>query len=117
MPSLPNLHRRGYGYVKDMNVEPRDGVCSVAFSSTPGLRQSTAISYLTPEVRARANLEIRSDCFAETLTFDGKRCTGLRVRTGGATQELKANEVIVSAGSLQSPCAAVAIRNRIGSTS
>jgi 5-(hydroxymethyl)furfural/furfural oxidase len=106
------LHRRGFGYVKDMNVEPRDGVCSVALSSKPGLRQSTAISYLTPEVRARANLEIRSDCFAETLTFDGKRCTGVRVRAGGATEGLKANEVIVSAGSLQSP--ALLLRSGIG---
>ena len=106
------LHRRGFGYVKDMNVEPRDGVCSVALSSKPGLRQSTAISYLTPDVRARANLDIRSDCFAETLTFDGAQCTGVHVRTGGATEDLKAKEVVVSAGSLQSP--ALLMRSGVG---
>lgn len=106
------LHRRGFGYVKDMNVEPRDGVCAVALSSKPGLRQSTAISYLTADVRTRRNLDIRSDCYAETLLFDGKRCIGVRVRTGDGIEDMMAKEVIVSAGSLQSP--ALLLRSGVG---
>ena len=106
------LHRRGYGFVKDMNVEPRDGVCSVALSSTQGLRQSTAISYLTTEVRARDNLDIRSDCYAERLVFNGTRCTGVTARSHGAAETLSATEVIVSGGSLQSP--ALLMRSGIG---
>lgn len=106
------LHRRGFGYVKDMNVEPRDGVCSVALNSTTDTRQSTAISYLTRAVRARPNLDIRSDCYAETLTFDGTRCTGVRVRTRAGEEILNAREVIVAAGSLQSP--ALLMRSGVG---
>ena len=106
------LHRRGFGYVNDMNVEPRDGVCSVALTSTPALRQSTAISYLTPQVRARPNLDIRSGSFGEYLVFDGLRCTGVRVRTAGREAYLTAGEVIVSAGALQSP--ALLMRSGVG---
>lgn len=106
------LHRRGFGYVEDMNVEPRDGVCAVALTSTPSLRQSTAISYLTNEVRARANLEIRSDCLVEHLVFDGTRCTGVRVQTGEDRETLSAKEIIVSAGALQSP--ALLMRSGVG---
>ena len=106
------LHRRGYSYVNDMNVEPRDGVCSVALSSTPGLRQSTAISYLTPEVRARTNLCIRSERYAERLVFNDTRCTGVIIRTQGKLETLNANEIIVSGGALQSP--ALLMRSGIG---
>ena len=106
------LHRRGFGYVKDMNVEPRDGVCSVAMTNTAGMRQSTAITYLTATVRARPNLDLRNDCFAEQLIFDGRRCTGVRIRSNGATEDLMAGEVIVSAGTLQSP--ALLMRSGVG---
>ena len=106
------LHRRGFGYVRDMNVEPRDGVCSVALTSTRSLRQSTAISYLTPDVRARDNLDIRSDCFAERLTFDCTRCVGVHVRGADGAETLNAGEIIVSAGALQSP--ALLMRSGVG---
>tara|TARA_B100000683_G_scaffold275800_1_gene327709 strand:- start:289 stop:2028 length:1740 start_codon:yes stop_codon:yes gene_type:complete len=106
------LHRRGFPYVKDMNVEPRDGVCSVALTSTRSMRQSTAICYLTPEVRARNNLEIRSDCYAESLMFDGTRCIGIRVRAPAGEEILSAREIIISAGALQSP--ALLMRSGVG---
>ena len=106
------LYRRGFEYVPDMNIEPRDGVCAIAMTNLPGLRQSTAICYLTPSVRARANIEIRADCYAERLVFDEKKCIGVQVRTPGGIVILSAGETIVSAGALQSP--ALLMRSGIG---
>ena len=106
------LHRRGFEHVPDMNVEPRDGVCSVAMTNTPHLRQSTAITYLTEEVRGRANLEIRTGCRVERLSFDGRRCTGIVARSGGTSETLAASETIVCGGALQSP--ALLLRSGIG---
>ena len=45
----------GINYVADMNGDFRDGYCSVPMTNTPEQRVSSAMAYLTPEVRRRAN--------------------------------------------------------------
>ena len=64
---------------------------------------STAYCYLDP-ARNRSNLTIQANALTESLMLDGKRCIGVRYKVNGQQREARANrEVIVSAGSINSP--------------
>jgi 5-(hydroxymethyl)furfural/furfural oxidase len=94
---------RGFAYVADMNGEVRNGFCSVPTTSTPIGRISTAMAYLTPDVRRRPNLRILPQAFVEAISFDGKRATGVRVRQASGSEEFHGGEIILAAGALHSP--------------
>ncbi len=97
------LARQGWQHVADMNGAVRNGYCSVPMSNTRERRISTAIGYLTPAVRARANLRILADTFVEAILMEGRRAVGVRISRGGVTEELRGAEIVVSAGALHSP--------------
>ena len=103
---------RGFAYVADMNGEVQNGVCSVPTTSTPTHRVSSAMAYLTPQVRRRPNLRILPDAFVESILFDGRRATGVRVRHAAASEEFRGAEIILAAGTLHS--AAILQRAGIG---
>jgi choline dehydrogenase len=64
---------------------------------------STASCYLDP-IRNRLNLHIETGALTEALVLDGKRCTGVRYSVGGEAREVgAAREVVVSAGTINSP--------------
>ena len=109
--AVEGLH--GFQHVPDMNGEVAEGYCSVPISSSPTQRVSTAMGYLTDEVRRRQNLRIIDQARMETLDFDGRRATGVRIRRGEAVESHAGQEVILSAGALQTP--ALLMRNGIGS--
>ena len=68
-----------------------------------GRRMSTAFCYLDP-ARSRPNLTIQPNALTECLLLEGKRCVGVRFTVDGQPREARANrEVIVSAGSINSP--------------
>jgi choline dehydrogenase len=68
-----------------------------------GRRMSTAFCYLDP-ARGRQNLTIQANALTECLLIEGKRCVGVRYSLNGQQHEARANkEVIVSAGSINSP--------------
>jgi choline dehydrogenase len=68
-----------------------------------GRRMSTAFCYLDP-ARGRPNLTIQANALTECLLIEGKRCVGVRYSVQGQQREARANrEVIVSAGSINSP--------------
>ena len=68
-----------------------------------GERCSAAAAYLYP-VLARPNLTVLTHSRATRITFDGRRATGLLIRSHGQTQALKARrEVILSLGSFGTP--------------
>ena len=76
-----------------------------------GRRMSTAECYLDP-ARKSANLTIETDAMTDSLLFEGHRC----IRRAIHKPQLKtrgpaAREVIVSAGSIESPTAAGAFRH------
>lgn len=107
------MQARGLAYVADMIADiEAAGYCSLAMTSTPQCRASTAISYLTAEVRRRPNLTILSDATAEKLLFADKRVRGLRLIHDGSVRDLSAREVILSAGTLHSP--ALLMRSGVG---
>ncbi len=90
-------------YIPDMNGDFRDGYCSLPMSNTPEHRVSSAISYLTAEVRRRPNLTIMPFATVTELTMDGRRVTGVVVEIAGETRRFAARETILSMGAVRSP--------------
>lgn len=68
-----------------------------------GRRQSAAAAFLRPAERRR-NLRVMTGAEVLRIEFDGRRAMGVRVRTAGGEQSLRAGrEVIMAAGALHSP--------------
>ena len=93
----------GIKFNPDYNGAAQEGVAMTQTTISNGRRMSTAHCYLEP-ARKRANLEIRTGAHTEALVIEGKRCAGVRYSAGGVAQEARAaREVIISAGSINSP--------------
>ena len=93
----------GIGYTKDYNGASQDGIGMTQMTIRHGPRMSTAVCYLDP-ARGRSNLTIQANALTECLLIEGKRCVGVRYTVNGQQREARANrEVIVSAGSINSP--------------
>ena len=90
-------------FLADMNTDFRDGYGAVPQSNWPDKRASAAICYLDASVRARSNLTIINGAHATGFKFDGRRATGVNVRTGGEEKTFSAREVICSLGGIHSP--------------
>jgi len=87
----------------DYNGAVQDGITMSQTTIHKGRRMSTARCYLDP-IRRRPNLTIQANALARALTFDGKKCTGVRYTVNGVERTARAGrEVIVSAGSINSP--------------
>jgi 5-(hydroxymethyl)furfural/furfural oxidase len=102
----------GHRCISDLNTDFEDGVGEVPRNCTATHRVSVAMAYLNKAIRARPNLEIRSNMLVESLLTEGRRVVGVRTRRSGQTVEFRCGEVIVSAGALHSP--AVLMRSGIG---
>jgi choline dehydrogenase len=93
----------GLPFNPDLNGTTQEGIGMSQVTIARGRRQSTAFCYLDP-ARARANLTVESGALAETLVLEGRRCVGVRYAVNGQKKEARAKrEVIVSAGSINSP--------------
>lgn len=93
----------GIPFNKDYNAASQDGIAMTQATIRNGRRMSTARCYLDP-ARSRPNLTIQANALTECLLLEGKRCVGVRYRVNGRQQEARvAKEVIVSAGSINSP--------------
>jgi len=97
------LARRGWNHVADMNNGAFNGYCSMAMTSTPQQRVSTAMGYLGPPVRRRSNLRILADTFAESIILTGTQAIGVRVLRHGQASEYHGREIVIAAGTLHSP--------------
>ena len=90
----------------DYNGRTQEGSSYTQRTIVRGRRQSAAKAFLTP-VRARRNLDIRTNAHVTELTFDGKRCTGVAYARGGrggtAHAVTAAREVILAGGVINSP--------------
>jgi choline dehydrogenase len=86
----------------DFNGGEQEGVGYFQLFTDNGWRCSTAVGYLKP-ARSRANLAVQVDAQATRIVFEGTRATGVEYRQGGETKQVAAREVILAAGSLQSP--------------
>jgi choline dehydrogenase len=99
----------GYKHVDDFNGGDPEGVGGCPVNIVDGVRQSSAVAYLTDEVRRRPNLTIVGDVVVDRVLFDGATATGVISST---SQSFAANEVILSAGTYGS--AAILLRSGVG---
>jgi 5-(hydroxymethyl)furfural/furfural oxidase len=111
---LDTLDKRGHARHADQNGPWEDGTFVGAIGvSAAGERIPTSVCYLDDNVRARANLTIRTDCMVERILFEGKRAVGARmIDRDGQHVELRAEHVIACAGAIHSP--ALLLRSGIG---
>jgi choline dehydrogenase len=87
----------------DFNAGVQDGVGYYQFFTKNGLRCSSAVGYLRP-AQSRANRAVEVGAQAARVLLEGNRATGVEYRQGGALKRATATrEVILAAGSLQSP--------------
>ncbi|WP_413873420.1 choline dehydrogenase [Albidovulum sp.] len=94
----------GYPILRDSNSASQEGFAPHEQTIADGYRISTAFGFLTPEVRKRPNLTIRTDSPAEKLVFEGKRAVAVDyVRNGQRQQVFAAREIILCGGSVNSP--------------
>ncbi|HUE26051.1 MAG TPA: FAD-dependent oxidoreductase [Solirubrobacteraceae bacterium] len=87
---------------EDFNGPAQDGVGWYQVTQRGGMRCSTAVAYLHP-VLERPNLVVETGAYVTRLLLDGTRAVGVEVDQGDALREIHAGEVILSAGSYQSP--------------
>src|SRR5580658_4345779 len=90
-------------FIADMNADFRDGYGAVPMSNSPLKRASAAICYLTADVRRRPNLRVLAGALATGLVFDGRRATGVTVKTGGEEKTFHGRHIIVALGGIHSP--------------
>ncbi|MGJ6127187.1 GMC family oxidoreductase N-terminal domain-containing protein [Mycolicibacterium sp. Y3] len=99
----------GHKRITDFNGAEQNGVGPFAVNVVDGVRQNTALVYLTAEVRARSNLTVRSGVTVDRVLLRGESATGI-VTADGDVQH--SDEVILSAGTYGS--AAILLRSGIG---
>jgi choline dehydrogenase-like flavoprotein len=93
----------GFAFTPDYNGRTQEGVAYSQMTRRGRLRGSTARTFLT-QAKGRPNLRIETDAIATKLLFDGRRCTGVAFRQGGADRQfMAAREVIVCGGAVNSP--------------
>jgi choline dehydrogenase len=93
----------GWARSADINGASSEGVTINQITTRNGLRESASSAYLRPALE-RANLTVRTGAHATRLLFKGRTAIGLHYVKDGAMLECRARrEVILSAGSINSP--------------
>lgn len=102
---LEAAQQHGLPYNPDMNGQTEYGVGSYQLSIRKGWRSSAARAFLHP-VRGRPNLAIMPRVHVNRVLIDGQRAVGVEYSRAGS-REIDtircAREVILAAGSIQSP--------------
>jgi choline dehydrogenase-like flavoprotein len=93
----------GHEHNPDFNGARQEGVGRFQLTQRGGMRCSCSVAYLNP-ARGRPNLEILTNAMATRLLFEGDRAVGVEIVRDGDVEQVHAQrEVILSAGSYQSP--------------
>jgi choline dehydrogenase len=93
----------GHEQNPDFNGARQEGVGRFQLTQRDGLRCSAADAYLHP-VAGRDNLELITGALTQRILFDGDRAAGVQIARDGRLEQIRADrEVILSAGSYQSP--------------
>lgn len=104
---------RGIPFLPDQNGKWEDGIFEMTVNMDEQKRRvSTAWAYLTPQVRRRPNLEIRTETTVARLLIAEGRARGVVARRGTMQEELKAHRIVLCAGALATP--AILMRAGIG---
>lgn len=93
----------GYAPTDDVNGYRQEGFAKFDRNVHRGRRLSASKAYLKP-VRKRPNLTVTTRALVTRVLFEGKRAVGVEYRRGkGAPQQVRAKEVILCGGAINSP--------------
>lgn len=109
---LEACDRLGYPSAPDSNLAGSEGAGPHAMNKLEGRRISAAQAWLTPEVRARPNLEVMPEALARRVRFEGRRAVGLELERAGRVQTIAADRVVLSAGAIATP--GILLRSGVG---
>lgn len=96
------VQQAGFPLTTDVNGEKQEGFAPFDRNVYRGRRLSAARAYLHP-VLHRKNLEVRTRCLATRILFEGKKAVGVEYRRKGKLVQVKAREVILCGGAINSP--------------
>lgn len=102
----------GLPRLKSHNDGEMVGVTPNALNIRDGRRVTTADAWLTPAVRSRNNLTIVTGSLVRRLIVDGTRVRGFELVGPDGAIDVRAGQVVLSAGALESP--ALLMRSGIG---
>jgi choline dehydrogenase len=86
----------------DLNHPTSGGVGAFPLNNPDGIRMSTALTYLHA-CRHRLNLSVKANALVRRIRFAGKQAVGVEVASGGEIFVVAAEDIILSAGAIQSP--------------
>lgn len=86
----------------DFNGPTQEGAGYLQLTTRKGRRCSAAVAYLHP-ARNRPNLKVETGAHVKRVLFDGRRATGVLYVKDNIENTIRAREVILAAGALQSP--------------
>lgn len=101
----------GHGWEPDHNAPGSTGVSPYAYNGRDGRRVSTNDAFLEP-ARARSNVRILGHTLVERCIFEGDRAVGVVAVSEGSVVEIRAGEVVLSAGAIHTP--PILMRSGIG---
>jgi len=92
----------GYPLTDDVNGYQQEGFARFDAAINNGRRWSAARAYYHP-VKRRRNLTLHTLAHVNHVNFEGTRAVGVEYRRGGVTKTVRAGEVILSGGSINTP--------------
>ncbi len=96
------VQEAGHPLTDDVNGYRQEGFAAFDRNIHRGRRLSAARSYLHP-VMERPNLEVRCGRLVSRVVFEGSRATGVEVVHRGSREVVRAGEVILCGGAMNSP--------------
>lgn len=92
----------GLPETSDFNGAQQEGAGVYQMTIKNGRRNSTARAFLRP-ARKRPNLEVRTHTHVTRVVFEGRCAVGVEVVRAGLTEVIRAREVILAGGAINSP--------------
>jgi choline dehydrogenase len=92
----------GFARNSDFNGPEQAGFGFYQVTQRDGARCSTAVAFLHP-VRSRTNLRVQTHAQVERVCIERGRATGVQLRHGRDLETIRAGEVILAAGAINSP--------------
>jgi choline dehydrogenase len=96
------VQQAGYQLTDDVNGYRQEGFAAFDRNIHKGMRLSAARAYLHPVMR-RANLTVACRAFVTKVIFRGQRAVGVEFRHQGSVKRVRAKEIILSGGAINSP--------------
>ena len=92
----------GFADEADKNDQGAPGYGPIPMNISEGVRWNTGIAYINP-VSERSNLTVQGETLVIRVLFEDKRAVGVEVERHGLRSVIRGHEIILSAGSINSP--------------